>query len=621
MRNQNPLWKVILVAIVLLVAGLYALPNIFGEDPAVQIRATEPGQEITIDIQDEVKQVIENKDIPLKSSALKNGQFLLRFNNTEDQLSAADHIRQALAKRPFTTALNLAPAMPGWMESLGLSPMFLGLDLRGGVHFLMEVDMESALDSAQESTLEAVRLTLRNNRVFYQNLQLSPDGVVQVKLRDAGDFEKAEPLIREAVPEMTVASIDSKDGFTITMPEAVATELKQTAIQQNILILRNRVNDLGVAEPIIQRQGEDRIVVELPGVQDTARAKEILGAAATLEFRLVDQENNAANAASTGRVPLSSKLYTDTQGSPVLLKREVILTGESINNASSGYDQNSATPAVFINLNSSGASRFAKVTSENIGNLLAVVFVDNKTDDIKGVDGEIKRQTTKVEDVISIATIQDTLSNRFQISGIDSPQQAQNLALLLRAGSLAAPMLIVEERTVGPSAGQQNVEQGFTAAIISLALVALFMLVYYRFFGIAAVLALVTNLVLIVAVLSALQATLTLPGIAGIILTIGMAVDANVLIFERIREELSVGNSPQAAIHSGFDRAFGTIIDANVTTLIAAIVLFGLGSGPVKGFAITLSIGILATIFSAVVFTRLIVNAYYGRRSAKTISI
>lgn len=621
MRNRNPLWKVIIVAIVLALAALYAVPNLFGEDPAVQVRPTSADKPIDAELQHKILAQLELQNITIKSADLRGSQYLIRFNDTESQLAAADIVDEVIGRQPFTVALNLAPALPGWMQSLGLSPMFLGLDLRGGVHFLMEVDMNSAVSNSLEGTLSSIRVEMRDKRIFYQNLSLTNEGKIQLKLRDANDFAATEKLLRETFTDVEIQPVASNDGFILSMSESAVNEIKESAIEQNTLILRNRVNDLGVAEPIIQRQGEDRIVVELPGVQDTARAKEILGAAATVEFRLVDMENDAYAAAESGKVPIASKLYRDTDGNPVLLKREVILTGESINNASSGFDQDTASPAVFINLNSTGASRFAKVTSENIDKLLSVVFIENETEDIVGSDGEITRVSNKIEEVISVATIRSTLSNRFSINGMESPERAANLALLLRAGSLAAPMLIVEERTIGPSAGAENVKQGFTAAVISLALVAVFMLLYYRFFGLAAVLALAVNLVIIIGVLSALQATLTLPGIAGVILTIGMAVDANVLIFERIREELSVGNTPQAAIHSGFEHAFSTIIDANVTTLIAAIVLFSLGSGPVKGFAITLTIGILATIFSAVVFTRMIVNAYYGRRSVQTLSI
>lgn len=621
MRNRNPLWKVILVLVVLLVAGLFALPNLYGQDPAVQISSTEAASPVDSTVQQSILNAVDNAGIEIKSAAMDGSQYLVRFHSTETQLQAASAIRDALANQPFTVALNLAPATPAWVRALDLSPMFLGLDLRGGVHFLMEVDMNAAQQTALEAVVSGIRLDFRNERIFYKDLTIRGDNSISIGLRDASDFEAASDLLSENFGQYTIRPNTANDGFIVSMPETMRDEIKQTALEQNILILRNRVNDLGVAEPIIQRQGDNRIVVELPGVQDTARAKEILGTAATVEFRLVDQQNDPNAVADGARAPLESELFETSDGRPILLQRDVILTGKSISSASSGIDQQTGTPAVFINLNSAGTSKFANVTSQNIGKPLAVVFIENETKQIKGADGQTKTISTPIEEVINVATINDTLSNRFQISGMDSSDSAANLALLLRAGSLAAPIFIVEERTVGPSAGAENVKQGFTAAIASLIIISLFMLFYYRIFGVAAVLSLGMNLVLIIGALSALQATLTLPGIAGIILTIGMAVDANVLIFERVREELSVGNSPQASINAGFDKAFSTIIDANVTTLIAAIVLFSIGSGPVKGFAITLTFGILATIFSAVVFTRVIINAYYGKRSVNVLSI
>jgi preprotein translocase subunit SecD len=467
--------------------------------------------------------------------------------------------------------------------------------------------------------VETVRTLLRGEKVRYVTVGRDPNGGVRVTFKDPLEKDKALSVLDDELPNLQIDETGGL-GLRLAMTEQELQEKRQSALQQNITILRNRVNELGVAEPIIQRQGDDRIVVQLPGVQDTARAKEILGATATLEFRMVDEDNDAAQAATTGRIPLGSRLYNQRNGGPILLQKRVMLTGDYITDAASGLDSQSGSPAVFITLDGKGAKRFENATKDNIGKLMAVVFIENKTE-TRRVEGKLQRASFKVEEVINVATIRDRLSRRFQITGLDSTQEARDLALLLRAGSLAAPIEIVEERTVGPSAGQENIDQGFRSALIAFLLVLMFMGFYYRLFGLVSDLALVVNVVLIIAALSMLQATLTLPGIAGIILTMGMAVDANVLIFERIREEIKIGNSPQAAIHTGFDKAFSTILDANVTTLIAAIVLFSFGTGPVKGFAVTLSIGIVTSMFTAIMGTRSVINLIYGGRQVKALAI
>ncbi len=620
MLNQYAWWKYLIIGLVLVTGLIYALPNLFGEDPAVQIspaRAT-----VTLDqaVYSRVMDRLSRAEIAPDTAVLENQQLLLRFADTDLQLRAADTLRAYLG-RDYTVALNLAPATPTIMQRLGLAPMYLGLDLRGGVHFLMEVDMAAVVRQSEEAYVETLRGLLRDARIRTTVLERPDSGGVRVGLRDAGDLDAVRGLIDRHLSELEVDIGNQGQTLLLNMRDEDIAERRRFALQQNITTLRNRVNELGVAEPIIQQQGSDRIVVQLPGVQDTTRAKEILGATATLEFRLVDEDNDPFQAAQTGRTPLNSLLFFNREGQPWLLQRQIIITGDSITDASSGIDSQSGQPAVFITLDGTGSRRFEDVTGANIGRLLAVVFIETQTE-IREVDGEMVRESFTTEEVINVATIRDRLSRRFMITGLGSSQEARDLALLLRAGALAAPITIIEERTVGPSAGQDNINQGFQAALIAFALVIIFMGLYYRMFGLVSDVALIGNMVLIIAALSMLQATLTLPGIAGIILTIGMAVDANVLIFERIREELKFGNSPQAAINTGFSKAFSTILDANVTTLIAAIVLFGFGTGPIKGFAVTLSIGIVTSMFSALMVTRGLVNlSYGGRRRLQTLPI
>jgi preprotein translocase subunit SecD len=618
--NQYAWWKYLIIGLVTVIGLVYALPNLFGEDPAVQISTARTDVLVDQALHERVVQTLEGDNIAYQGVELNvdEGRLLVRFGDTETQLQAADVLRQALG-RDYVVALNLAPSTPGFMRSLGLNPMYLGLDLRGGVHFLMEVDMQAVLRQAEESYGDEIRTLLRNARIRYLTVDRPDSGGVQVTLRDAAEQAKAQDMIAENLPNLQIRGT-ADNGLQLTLNDQEIQEKQSFALQQNLTTLRNRVNELGVAEPIIQRQGSNRIVVQLPGVQDTARAKDILGATATLEFRLVAEDQDPYAAQTRGRAPVGTRLYQERSGQPILLQRRVMLTGDYITDAASGLDQQSGTPAVFVTLDSQGANRFENATKDNIGKLMAVVFIENKTE-TREVGGETKKTSTTVEEVINVATIRDRLSRRFQITGLDSTQEARDLALLLRAGALAAPIEIIEERTVGPSAGQDNINQGFRSAMIAFLLVMGFMAFYYRSFGLISDLVLIVNLILIVAVLSMLQATLTLPGIAGIILTIGMAVDANVLIYERIREELKVGNSPQAAIHTGFSSAFSTIMDANVTTLIAAIVLFSFGTGPIKGFAVTLSIGIVTSMFTAIMGARGVINYVYGGRRLQSLPI
>ncbi|WP_455202989.1 protein translocase subunit SecD, partial [Kaarinaea lacus] len=563
MINKYPLWKYLIIIVVLVVGMLYALPNLYGEDPALQVSSTR-GSEVTLATQESVREVLQENEVPFKSITLENKQLLVRFANPDDQLKAQDLVAEKLGSE-YIGALNLAPRTPNWLLAIDALPMYLGLDLRGGVHFLMEVDVDAAISQAEERYISDFRTLLRENRVRYSKIdRVSEANEAQgVKLEFKAEKvrEEAEKYIRREYPDLQI-NLDEEEGvFTLTasISETEKNETRKLALKQNITTLRNRVNELGVAEPVIQQQGTDRIVVQLPGVQDTVRAKEILGATATLEFRLVDEQHDAQDAIN-GRVPPGSKLYKKREGGFELLKNRVMLTGDYIIDASSGIDSQNGGPAVFITLDGQGASIFSKVTGENIKKLMAVVFIETKSETVE-VDGEPQKIRRKTEEVINVARIQDQLGKRFQITGLDSTTEARNLALLLRAGALAAPIDIVEERTIGPSLGKENIHQGFLSVVVGFVVVLGFMVIWYKGFGLVANLALAFNLVIIIAVLSMLQATLTLPGIAGIVLTVGMAVDANVLIFERIREEIKNGNSPQASIHAGYAKALSTIAD------------------------------------------------------------
>ena len=614
--NRYSLWKYILIVVVLIIGIVYASPNIYGEDPALQVTEARAG-EIEPAFIETVTGTLDKAGIAIKSVESEERQFLIRFHDTESQLKAVDYVK-ATAGPDYIVALNLAPATPAWLQSINALPMYLGLDLRGGVHFLMEVDMDAAVSKTLEGYASEFKTKLRKAKIRYTLVRAEKNGI-RLMFRSAEDRDKADALVGKDLPELTRRQIDTDDGkagLMVTPAELEINEIRKLALQQNILTLRNRVNELGVAEPVIQQQGAGRIVVQLPGVQDTARAKRILGATATLEYRAVDFEHDVETAVA-GKVPAGSKLYYERNGAPVLLKKGVIVTGDQIINARSGFDSQSGSPNVTVMLDSKGARRMLEFTKQSVGKPMAVVFIENKTE-IRLVDGEPVRNVKKVEEVVSVATIRDVFSKRFQTTGLDSPQEAHELALILRSGALAAPIEIIEERTIGPSLGKENIEQGFRSVIYGFIAVLVFMAIYYRVFGLVADMALTFNLVMIVAILSLLQATLTLPGIAGIVLTVGMAVDANVLIFERIREELRNGNSPQASIQAGYEKAFSTIADANITTLIAAVVLLSFGTGPIKGFAVTLSIGILTSMFTAIMGTRAVINLIYGgRRSAR----
>jgi preprotein translocase subunit SecD len=616
MLNQYPLWKYILLILVLLVSSIYALPNIYGEDPAVQI--SHRTRSLLEEDKLAIEQTLAGKDLVIKSADLTQGRLLVRFNDTQTQLLAVEALKQTLDKQ-YLIALNLAPATPQWLRALNAAPMYLGLDLRGGVHFLMEVDMAAAINRLEESLLSDIKSYLREENIRYRGVKRDDKGL-HIDFRELADLQLAADKLPHQFRELEFTQ--NEDALTIDakLTEAAVRDEKKSALQQNIITLRNRVNELGVAEPVIQQQGDSRIVVQLPGIQDTAGAKKILGATATLEFRLTEgTRSDWLDAEKSGRTPLNSLLYHERNGDPVLLNRRVIVTGDQIIDAAATIDSQKGVPAVSVRLNSKGASKMGEITRDNIGKPMAVVFIENKIETTQ-VDGVATKHRSTTKEVINVATIQGQFSNRFQITGLES-QEAHDLALLLRAGSLRAPVEIVEERTVGPSLGRDNIEKGFISVVIGFVLVLLFMTIYYKKFGIIANVALTANLIIMVAILSLLQATLTLPGIAGIVLTIGMAVDANVLIFERIKEEIRNGNSPQASIHAGYEKAFSTITDANVTTLLAAIVLFTLGTGPVKGFAITLSIGILTSMITAIVGTRAIVNLLYGNREIKKLSI
>ncbi len=599
--NQYPLWRYLLVLAVLVLGVLYALPNLYGRDPALQIL---PRHSAPIDdhVQKTLTDALAQAKVGVISSEHSANRILIRFVSDEARTAGLPVVSAALDPKQYLVALNLAPATPDWLRSLGGKPMFMGLDLRGGVHFLMQVDTDTVQKQLEDRFISELRTAFREEKIRFRTVTRGPSGGVSVKFLNAEAKTHGSELLARDFDDLALTESGAANEFAVLLqPEPqFVTETRKTAIKQNLTTLRNRINEFGVAEPVIQQQGDSRIVVQLPGVEDTAEAKKLLGATATLEFRMVDTDGDV-EAAAAGRVPVGSKLYQRRGGGPILLEKRVMLTGESIINGDSGLEQQTGSPAVFITLDAKGARRFSRATREEIGKPMAVVFIE-------------QQQGKPVEEVINVATIRDELSKRFQITGLDTPDEARTLALLLRAGALAAPMEIIEERTIGPSLGQDNIDRGLRSCVAGFIAVMLFMALYYKTFGLIANLALTANVVLLVALLSMLQATLTLPGIAGILLTVGMAVDANVLIFERIREELRLGKTPQAAIYAGYDRAFDTILDSNVTTLIAALVLFGFGSGPVKGFAITLSLGIATSMFTAITGTRAVVNLLYGKR-------
>ncbi len=628
--NKYPLWKYLLILAVIIPGFLYALPNLYGEDPALQISATRTAV-IDEGTEQQIKSALTDKKISFYGLVRQESGIQLRFKNTDDQLKAKEVVEKELGDK-YTVALNLVPATPAWMEIFGAEPMYLGLDLRGGVHFLMEVDIDGAISNTEKRLVSDLRSGMRENKIRYLSVVSLKNGGIQVLFPDQERLTQGLNTIKDDFTSLSAKEVerDGKPSLILRLTEKAKREIRDSSVKQNMTALRNRINELGVAEPIVQQQGDNRIVVQLPGIQDTARAKEIIGRTATLEIMMVDEKNSGnIQAALEGRVPVGSRLYRDRHNAPILLKKGIIYSGNNIIDASAGIDSRNGGAVVNITLDARGASINQRITGENIGKRMAVVYVEQKSSIKKDEQGNVVvdksgrpvKVKSRIEEVITAPVIRDQLGKRFQIEGLDSSKEARDLSLLLRAGALAAPIEIVEERTIGPSLGKENIRTGFLSVAYGLGAILIFMLFYYRIFGLVADIALVLNLILMVAVLSLFQATLTLPGVAGILLTIGMAVDANVLIFERIREELRNGVTPQAAIHAGYDKALSTIVDANITTLIAAIVLFNFGTGPIKGFAVTLSIGIVTSMFTAIMVSRGIINMIYGGRQVKKLAI
>ena len=599
--NRYPLWKYLIILVTLVAGFLYTLPNFYGEVPAIQVSPLRSNLKADQALLGRIEESLKVASLKVEGIALDETSVKARFPSTDEQLKARDAVQKTLGE-DYVVALNLLSRSPSWLASIGALPMYLGLDLRGGVHFLMQVDMKSALSKKVEAYTNDIRGSLREQRIQYSGI--SREGQqIRIRFRDTATMEKALIHISKSVPDLELKTVDGSGEYQLTGTLRIEAQRRtqEFAIQQNITTLRNRVNELGVAEPIIQQQGADRVVVQLPGVQDTAKAKDILGRTATLEVRMVDEENMGVDLqqrVKNGQLPFGTELYYERNGQPVLVKRQVVLTGERINDAQPGFDSTNGEPAVHITLDGAGARIFQQVTRENVGKRMAILLFERG----KG-------------EVVTAPVIRTEIGGgRVQISGRMTTQEARDVSLLLRAGALAAPMEIVEERTVGPSLGADNIRVGFQSTWIGFAAITVLMVAYYTLVGMFSVLALAANLLFLVALLSMLQATLTLPGMAGIALTIGMAIDANVLINERIREELRNGVTPHAAIFAGYDRAWGTILDSNITTLIAGLALFAFGSGPVKGFAVVLCLGILTSIFSAVVVSRAMMNIYYGGR-------
>ena len=614
--NHYAGWKNALIVFFLFISTLYAIPNLYGSDLAIQITGTGDYVVQEKDLKS-INETLSENSVDYKSAIIENNNVLIRFSDSKSQLTSKALLKDSL-NRNYVVALNLAPSIPQWLSSLGGRAMSLGLDLRGGVHFLLEVDMDAVTVMAMDRYYNELRATLRKDKL-YKKIRKDED-ILYVSFKTEEQKNKAKKVIKNDLSDLIIAEGSEQElelGFEIS--SNILAAAKAGALQQNITTLRNRVNELGVAEPIIQQQGKERIVVQLPGVQDTARAKEILGAVATVEFRMVDEKNDVQTAIKSGKVPAGSKIYKFKDGRPLLLKTNVITTGNNINDASSGMDE-SNQPSVTIVLDSLGGRSMLDITKEFIGYRMAVVFIENKVETVLE-DGIAVKKRSKTQDIINAATIQGTFSNRFQITGLDSSREATNLALLLRAGSLSAPIEIIEERTIGPSLGADNIQKGLISVLVGFALVLVFMAWRYRVFGLVANLALTINLITIVSILSLIQATLTLPGIAGIVLTVGMAVDANVLIFERVKEELKVTKNIQKAISAGYEKALLTIADANITTLIASIVLFSFGTGAIKGFAVTLSIGIITSMFTAIVVSRAVINIIYGGKKIEELAI
>lgn len=619
MLNQYPLWKYLLILTVLVLGGIYAAPNLYPDNPAIQLSGASSSTPVDAAVIKHVTNALDKEGVAYQAPEISERNALIRFNSSEDQLRGKAVVTQTLGDN-YLVALNLAPTTPDWLLSMGATPMKLGLDLRGGVHFLLEVDMAEAVKQRMAVYVSEIRNRLREEKLRYRNIDNQADGSLLIKFAQRDVRDKAMTQLRSDYREFLIADSVEDGSFylTLSLDQSTLREIEDYAIKQNLTTLRNRVNELGVAEPLVQRQGRNRIVVELPGIQDTVLAKRIIGATANLEFRL-----EAANDELASRTEVFTFRDERKTGRNARLEKDLIITGNSVSNAATGYDEN-GMPEVNITLDAKGGKLMNRATRDNVGRSMAVLFIEHKTRTrYKDVDGELIPETTKYVEkgIISLATIQSALGNRFRITGLDNPQESSELALLLRAGSLAAPIYFVEERTVGPSLGQENIDLGVKSVQIGMLLVVAFMLIYYRVFGLFANLALTMNLVLLVAAMSLLSATLTLPGIAGIVLTIGIAVDSNVLIFARIKEELKSGLPVQSAIHAGYERAFATIFDANITTLLVAVILFAVGTGPIKGFAVTLSIGILTSMFTAIVGTRALVNLTYGRRQVKKLHI
>jgi preprotein translocase subunit SecD len=610
--HNYPAWKIWLVAIVLLLALVLALPNVFGEAPALQLSRNDRTAATDVGRQ-QVVALLQSQGIEVESSYLEDDRLVLRFDDVNAQIKSRDVLQQGVGKE-YLVALSEVPRTPRWMRALGLKPMSLGLDLRGGVYFMYEVDVQGAVKQLLSGMERDYRQLLRNERIPFTGVASNGADSVRITLRSPSDATRAAALLRTQDPNLVVDTETSGDiaSVNVTLSPPQIKQRQDFAIQQNITTLRNRVDELGVTEPIVARQGIDRIVVQLPGVQDPNEALRVLGATATLEFRLVDDQNDAAAAAATKRAPLGSKLYYSREGQPVLLKREMIVSGEQLTDASSGFSQ--GEPAVYVKLDARGASQMLETTRQNLGRPMAVVFIEKKRVKPEQPCGGVRSGIECTEEkVISVATIRGVFGSNFQITGVMA-NEARELALLLRAGSLAAPLYIVEQRTIGPSLGQDNIDRGVRALVIGMLATWVWMVLYYRAFGMVANTVLLANVVLLTALLSLLQASLSLPGIAGIVLTVGMAVDANILIYERIREELRNGLSPQAAINAGFEKAFSSIADSNVTTLIAGVVLFTFGTGPVRGFAVVLSLGILTSMFTALIGSRSLIHLVWGRR-------
>lgn len=619
---RYPLWKYILIVIVLVVSAIYSLPNLYPDEPAIQISGANAGVKADKTVLSQAETALKQAGLTFHGSEVQAKGVLLRVNTSDEQLKAQEIVRRALGDG-YVVALNLAPTTPEWLLSLNAAPMKLGLDLRGGVHFLLEVDMSKVLEQRQETYATDIKAKFREAKVAYRTVADITNGLT-VKFAKEEDRTAAKELLAREYREFILvpAMRDNELYLDLAFAPEKLKEFSDYAIEQNLTTLRNRVNELGVAEAVVQRQGANRIVVQLPGVQDTAEAKRVLGRTATLEFRFVDWEHQGA---VDGIAPAGTEIFPmNKTKEPVLLQRKKIVTGDRVVNAQSGFDEYS-NPQVNITLDGRGGKMMADATRDNVGKQMAVLFVEHKqrikfTTDANGQTVEIREPYVE-KNVINRATVQSMLGSQFRITGLDSPEEGKELALLLRAGALAAPMYFVEERTIGPSLGQDNIDKGLLSTQVGFAAVALFMLVFYRVFGIVANIALFMNVAMMIAIMSAIGAALSLPGIAGIVLTVGMAVDANVLIFERIREELRAGQSPQSAIIAGYDRAYTTILDANITTLIVAFILFAVGTGPVKGFAVTLSIGIMCSMFTAITVTRAVVQIIYGNRRVAKLSI